>query len=90
MLREEDVRIDVGRAVEGSFFRIMHVPTGISRMHAGPLQGVNQHELQRQWLAEIQAELRARGLDEYIVPDYRTKNTSESVKAGSSSRCRAS
>ena len=75
MLREEDVRIDIGCALGGSFFRIVHVPTGISRMHAGPLRGVNQHELQRQWLAEIEAELQQRGLDEYIVPDYRTKNT---------------
>lgn len=78
MLSEEDVRIDIGRAIDGSFFRIVHVPTGISRMHAGPLRGVNQHELQRQWFEEIEAELRERGLEAHIVPEYRTKRTRRS------------
>ena len=75
MLREEDVRIDIGRAAEGSFFRVTHIPTGVSRLQIGPLTSARQHELQRQWLAEIEAELRERGLDEHIIPEYRVKRT---------------
>lgn len=79
MLREEDLRLDVGRARHGGdFIRLTHVPSGISRMHPGPLRGVNQRELTRRWLAEIEAELRERGLEEHIVPEYRTKRTRRS------------
>ncbi len=78
MLREEDVRIDVGRAIHGGdFTRLVHVPTGLVREHPGPLRGVNRHELEQRWRAEIEAELLQRGLHQYIVAEYRTKTTKQ-------------
>jgi hypothetical protein len=57
MLREEDIRIDIGRSSAGDFLRVLHIPTGIQRFHPGPLRDVNREQLQRQWLEEIEAEL---------------------------------
>ena len=37
MFRDEDIRIDIGRAEGGSFMRVVHVPTGISRTQMPPL-----------------------------------------------------
>ena len=68
MLREEDIRTDVGRCVGGSFLRVIHIPTGISRCKR-PLRGANQRELVYGWLREIEAELLERGLTEHIVAD---------------------
>jgi hypothetical protein len=76
MLREEDIRIDVGRASHGGdFMRLTHVPTGLFRLHPGPLADVNRHELTQKWLAEIERELQEHGLSRRIVPEYRTKST---------------
>ncbi len=76
MLREEDLRLDLGRASHGSdFLRVTHVPTGVSRFHPGPLRGLDRHALVQTWLGEIEAELRSRGLAEHIVPAYRTNST---------------
>jgi hypothetical protein len=76
MLREEDFRFDRGRASHGGdFVRLTHVPTGVSRSHPGPLWKFDQHTLVQTWLDEIEAELRSKGLSQYIVPVYRTKNT---------------
>ncbi len=37
MLREEDLRIDRGRASHGGdFVRLTHVPPGVARSHPGP------------------------------------------------------
>ncbi|PQO44728.1 hypothetical protein [Blastopirellula marina] len=75
MLREEEIRIETGRASHGGdFLRLVHVPTGSERIHPGPLKGVKRHELMQQWLAEIEADLIARGLHQYVVPAYPTKN----------------
>jgi hypothetical protein len=68
LLRDEDIRIDIGRTSHGGdFTRMVHIPSGIERLHPGPLTGVNVHELRQRWLAEIEAELRLRGLTQYIV-----------------------
>ena len=72
MLREEDLELRVGRADHGGdFLQLLHVPTGLSRYHPGPMKGVNQFDLKQQWLEEIEAEIAARGLTQYIVPAYR-------------------
>jgi hypothetical protein len=72
MLRQQDIRFERGRGSHGDFFRVTHVPTGISRYHPGPLTGVNQRLLISSWISEIEAELRAEGLTQYIVEDHRT------------------
>jgi hypothetical protein len=70
MLREEDLRIDIGRASHGGDFLAMtHIPTGKRRSDPGPL-GKRYHQLLKTWAAEIEAELLAEGLAEFIVPDY--------------------
>jgi len=75
MLREEDIRMERGRASHGGdFLRLTHVPSGISRSHPGPLgTGNKQHLLISTWLSEIEAELRAQGLTQYIVPGHPAK-----------------
>lgn len=77
MLREEDIRIDVGRAHDGekpcSFLRMVHLPTGIERTQVG-FAGLEGQDLRQRFLAEIEAELESRGLTEHIVPAYRVKN----------------
>lgn len=72
MLRDEDIRIDVGRCEGGTFVRLVHVPTGISRS-IGPIGAVSQHQLVSAWTHEIESELIERGLTQYIVPDFRIK-----------------
>jgi hypothetical protein len=77
MLREEDIRIDIGRAQDGikscSFMRMVHLPTGIERSQVG-FKGLSGSELKQRFLAEIEAELTSRGLTQHIVPDYPVKN----------------
>ncbi len=81
MLREEDIRVDVGRANHGGdFMRLVHIPTGIERSHPGPLRNINRDQLEQQWLAEIEAEVKQRGLAQYIVPAYRTKSRQQRRK----------
>ncbi|MBA4016736.1 MAG: hypothetical protein C0483_06065 [Pirellula sp.] len=57
MLRDEDIRIDIGRSSAGNFMRMVHVPSGIERMHPGPLRDVNQQALRSRWKYEIEVEL---------------------------------
>ena len=67
MLRDEDIQIEIGRAVGGSFVRVVHLPTGISRAQMPPLgSGKQQQEVQARLLREIEDELRTKGLTEYI------------------------
>ena len=74
MLRDEDIQIDCGCASHGGdFLRLTHIPTGVSRLHPGPLRGIDRHALMRSWLSEVEAELRAKGLTQHIVPAYPTK-----------------
>lgn len=69
MLRDEDIRCDLGRASHrGDFLRLVHTPTGVSRYHPGPLRGVDQQTLIRTWLGEIEAELIAKGLRHHVDP----------------------
>jgi hypothetical protein len=75
MLRDEDLRLDVGRASDGgNFLRLTHTPTGLSRSHPGPLRGLDQHALVQTWLGEIEAELKSKGQPQHIMPAYRRKN----------------
>ncbi|TWT31405.1 hypothetical protein [Blastopirellula retiformator] len=75
MLREEEIQIQIGRGSHGGdFLRVVHTPTGIERLHPGPLAGVNRHELTQQWLEEMETELIAKGLHQYVVPNYPAKN----------------
>ena len=75
MLREDEIRIDTGLASHGGdFIRIEHLPTGIERWDPGPLANVDRHQLVQKWLAEIEAELKEKGLTEFIVPAYPKKN----------------
>jgi hypothetical protein len=81
MLRDNDIQIHIGRASHGGdFMRLVHVPTGITRGHPGPMKSVNCSELQRQWLQEIEEELLRSGLTQYIVPPYRQKNRRQKPK----------
>ena len=68
MLPDDDIRIDIGQGSVGAFMRMVHVPTGIERMHPGPLRNVNQNVLKLQWRSEIEDELISRGLSQYIIP----------------------
>jgi hypothetical protein len=74
MLREEDIHIKEGRCVGGTFLEVVHLPSGISRSN-GPIGAVSQHQLVSAWKHEIETELIERGLSQYIVPDFRTKQT---------------
>jgi len=67
MLNPEDIEVQFGRAVGGSFLRVVHKPTGISRAKGPPLPkpGEARHQMQR----EIEAELIEQGLTQHIVPD---------------------
>jgi hypothetical protein len=66
MLRQEDILMEIGRCEGGSFVRVVHTPTGISRRR-GPLRGANVHELLQVWLQEIENELRQLGLVQHII-----------------------
>jgi hypothetical protein len=78
MLRDEDIKMERGRASHGGdFLRLTHIPSGITRSHPGPLgKGNKQHLLISSWLSEIEAELRAQGLIQYIIPEHGTKRGS--------------
>jgi len=54
--------------------RLIHVPTGITREHPGPMKGINTTQLQQQWLEEIEQELLRVGLSQHVVAPYRQKN----------------
>ncbi len=73
MLRLDDIVIHTGRAFHGGDFTEMeHLPTGIKRRHPGPLRNVDQQELRRVWIAEIEVELVAQGRTEFLVPTDQT------------------
>jgi hypothetical protein len=75
MLRDEDIQIDVGRADHGgNFMRLTHLPTGLTRVHPGPLREFNRHDLVESWLCEIESELQQKGLVQHIVPAYAKKS----------------
>lgn len=69
MLRQEDLRVDVGRCEGGSFVRVVHLPTGISRVK-GPCGGESIHSIKVRFLREIEQEVVASGLSHHIVPAY--------------------
>ena len=76
MLYEEHLHQLIGRATHGgSFLRLVHVPTGIFREHPGPLKGIDQRALLEEWEAQIEAELIKTGQTQFIVANYRVKNT---------------
>lgn len=80
MLDSNDIRIDTGRAAHGGDFRRMiHIPTGIVRVHPGPMRGVNWDELQQQWLREIETELLDRGLNQDVVEASSKKTEIEKI-----------
>jgi hypothetical protein len=67
MLRAGDIIVNTGRAVGGDFMEIEHVPTGIKRHHPPPLGGADvQREVRARFLREIEAEIIAKGLTQYI------------------------
>ncbi len=65
MLKDDDLRLDMGRCEGGTFLRLVHVPTGISRA-LGPLRGAKRHELVEAWRREIEVELKTQGFGQYI------------------------
>jgi hypothetical protein len=67
MLRDDELRQDIGRCDGGSFCRLVHVPTGITRV-SGPLRGAKLHETIKAWRKEIEGELIERGLVQYVLP----------------------
>lgn len=73
MLRQEELQIDIGRCVGGSFIQVTHVPTGVSR-NKGPFGGESSHCIKNRFLDEIEQELIARGLTQYVVAAYRKRN----------------
>ncbi len=76
MLREEDVSVIRGRASHGGdFVRLIHVPTGFSREHGGPLRDINVNALLAKWQQEIEEQLVKEGRTEFVLPAYRTKST---------------
>jgi hypothetical protein len=67
MLRVNDIVVHVGRAVGGDFIEIEHLPTGIKRHQLPPLGNADtQKRIKARFLAEIEAELIAKGLTQYI------------------------
>ena len=75
MLRDEDLRFDVGRQSHGGDFLPRHV---YAYWHFPVLilvrpQAQDRQTLVQTWIAEIEAELISRkGLTQHIVPDFRT------------------
>jgi hypothetical protein len=71
MLKEHDIVVERGRGgYGGDFLRLEHVPTGKSRKHPGPLGNTDQRALLMSWLSEIEAELQAEGLTQYIDAEH--------------------
>jgi hypothetical protein len=61
MLRDDDIRVDVGRCTGGTFLRVVHLPTGVSRS-VSPLGGEAASVARGRLLAEVERELTSRGL----------------------------
>ena len=67
MLKPEQVRVNHYHTSDGfGAIDVLHLPTGIKR--GGSLQGTTAAKLSRVFAAEIEAELLAAGLHEYILP----------------------
>jgi len=67
MLRASDIVVHVGRGIGGNFFEIEHLPTGIKRHQPPPLGSVEvQRETKTRFLGEIEAELIAAGLTQFL------------------------
>ncbi len=66
MLRDNEVRIDIGRARDGgTFVRVLHIPTG--RARTKDRLGAESHAAVVSRLrAELEAELLAAGLTQYV------------------------
>lgn len=69
MLRNNEVRIDTGRAIDGgTFVRVLHIPTGRTRTR--DRLGAETHAaVVSRLCAELEAELLAAGLAQYVEPD---------------------
>jgi len=74
MLRQDDVVMELGRCVSGSYIRVTHLPTGISR-YKGPFDGESSQSISERFLRDIEQELIASGLLQYIVPTYRKRRS---------------
>jgi hypothetical protein len=72
MLRQDEVEMALGRCEGGSFIRVTHLPTGVSR-YKGPLGGESTESVTARFGHEIEQELIAKGLLQYIVPAYRER-----------------
>ena len=72
MIRQEEIRTESGRCVGGTFLRVTHIPSGVTR-HQTPLAGESGRVVKARLLREIEAELAARGLTQYLVPACRLK-----------------
>lgn len=57
-MSNDDFRIDIGCSSTGDFMRMVHLPTGIERVHHGSLFGVDRNEVKRRWRAAIEVEIR--------------------------------
>ena len=68
MMKPEEIQVDVGRCVGGSFVRVTHLPTGISR-YRGPLKGISGTDIAKQFCREIEDELVERGLAKHLASD---------------------
>ena len=59
--------MSIGRSSGGDFMEIAHVPSGVKRRCPPPLGGAAvQRETRMRFLREIEAELVAKGLNQYI------------------------
>jgi hypothetical protein len=66
MLRDLDIKVEVGRISGGSFVRVIHLPTGRRRM-VGPIGGQPPAVVATRLRSEIEAELREVGLTQYLA-----------------------
>jgi hypothetical protein len=64
MLKLEDIVVNVGRAVGGTYIHVVHTPTGIFRVKMPPLG--DSKTIPREMMLEIEAELLEKNLTQYI------------------------
>jgi hypothetical protein len=67
MLKLEDMVVNVGRAVGGSYIHVIHKPTGIFRVRMPPLG--DSKTIRREMMLGIEAELLEKNLTQYIQSD---------------------
>lgn len=72
MLRHEEVQVELGRCEGGSFIRVTHLPTGVTR-YKEPLGGESFQSITARFLRDIEQDLIASGSLQYIVPAYRKR-----------------